>query len=70
LKIFKLTLSIRTIVNYLIFITLLILVSKWQPSGNILITMQIFLGVSLMFLLSFIDLKNLKDLFLKNPNFK
>jgi O-antigen/teichoic acid export membrane protein len=70
LKIFKLTLSIRTIVNYLIFITLLILVSKWQPSGNILITIQIFLGVSLMFLLSFIDLKNLKDLFLKNPNFK
>jgi O-antigen/teichoic acid export membrane protein len=70
LKIFKLDVSLKSIFNFSLFITLLILASKWQSSGNFLILTQLLLGVSLMFLLSFIDLKNLKDLVLKNPNFK
>lgn len=70
LKIFKLAVSLKTIFNFSLFITLLILASKWQSSGNFLIMTQLLLGVSLMFLLSFIDLKNLKDLLLRNPNFK
>ena len=69
-KLFKLAVSPKTIMNYSIFITFLILASKWQSSGNFLILTQLLLGVSLMFLLSFIDIKNLKDLVLRNPNFK
>ncbi len=61
LKIFKLAVSIKTIFNFSLFIILLIIASRWQTSGNILILTQLILGVSLMFLLSFIDLKNLKD---------
>jgi O-antigen/teichoic acid export membrane protein len=70
LKIFKLTISIKTILSYSIFIFLLIFVSKWQASSNFLIVFQLLLGVMLMFFLSFIDVKNLKDLILRNPNFK
>jgi O-antigen/teichoic acid export membrane protein len=70
LKIFKLVISFRTIFNYVIFITLLVLVSNWQSDGNFLIVIQLLLGISLMFLLSFIDIKNLKDLIFRNPNFK
>jgi O-antigen/teichoic acid export membrane protein len=70
LKLFKLAVSPKTIMNYSIFITFLILASRWQSSGNFLILTQLLLGVTLMFLLSFIDIKNLKDLVLRNPNFK
>ena len=70
LKVFKLAVSLKTIFNFSIFITLLFLASKWQSSGIYLIISQLMIGVSLMFLLSFINLKNLKDLALRNPNFK
>ncbi|MBM3186209.1 MAG: oligosaccharide flippase family protein [Bacteroidetes bacterium] len=70
LKVFKLAVSLKTIFNFSIFITLLFLASKWQSSGIYLIISQLIIGVSLMFLLSFINLKNLKDLALRNPNFK
>jgi O-antigen/teichoic acid export membrane protein len=70
LKVFKLAVSLKTIFNFSIFITLLILASKWQSSGIYLIISQLIIGVSLMFILSFINLKNLKDLALRNPNFK
>lgn len=70
LKIFKLTISFKTILNYSIFIASLILVSKWQSSSDFLFVIQLILGVSLMFLLSFIDLKNIKALVIKNPTFK
>jgi O-antigen/teichoic acid export membrane protein len=70
LKIFKLTISIRTILNYIVFIGLLILLSNWQISSDFLIVFQLLLGIILMFLLSFVDPKNVKDLVLRNPNFK
>jgi O-antigen/teichoic acid export membrane protein len=70
LKIFKLTISIKTILNYLVFITLLVLLSNWQFDSDFLIPVQLFVGALLMFMLSFVDLKNVKDLVLRNPNFK
>jgi len=70
LKVFKLAISMKTIFNYFIFITLLVFVSNWQSNNHFLIVFQLSIGVLLMFILSFVDLKNLKDLFLRNPNFK
>jgi O-antigen/teichoic acid export membrane protein len=70
LKIFKLTISIKTLIKYLMFVLLIVSVSFWQEANEYLILYQILLGISLMFALSFVDLKNLKELFLKNPSFK
>lgn len=70
IKIFKLTISVKTIFNYLIFISLLITLSQWQLKSDFLIPFQLLVGVLLMFILSFVDLKNVKDLVLRNPNFK
>jgi O-antigen/teichoic acid export membrane protein len=70
LKIFKLTISIKTILNYSFFIIALVLISNWMANDNLLMPIQLILGIALMFILSFIDLKNLKDLFLRNSSFR
>jgi O-antigen/teichoic acid export membrane protein len=70
LKIFKLTISVKTIFNYFMFIILLVLLSNWQFSSDFLIPFQLSVGLILMFVFSFVDLKNVKDLVLRNPNFK
>jgi hypothetical protein len=70
IKIFKLTISVKTIFNYLVFISLLVMLSQWQLKSDFLILFQLLVGVLLMFILSFVDLKNVKDLVLRNPNFK
>lgn len=62
LKIFKLTISSKTIFKYSIFIAMLIITSQWQSNGDFLILIQLILGITLIFLFSFIDIKNLKDL--------
>jgi O-antigen/teichoic acid export membrane protein len=70
LKIFSLAISIKTFLNYLVFIILLFSLSNWLTDYDLLMPIQLILGVTLMFVLSFIDLKNLKDLFLKTSSFK
>lgn len=70
LKVFKLSISIKTISKYLFFIGLLIALSIWQVKSDYLIFFQFLLGTSLMFALSFIDFQNLKELFLKSDKFK
>jgi O-antigen/teichoic acid export membrane protein len=70
LKTFKLSVSYRTILNYSFFIISLVLTSNWMAKDNLLIPIQLILGIALMFILSFIDLKNIKDLFLRNSSFK
>lgn len=62
LKIFKLTISSKTIFKYSIFIAMLIITSQWQSNGDFLILIQLILGITLIFIFSFIDIKNLKDL--------
>jgi O-antigen/teichoic acid export membrane protein len=69
LRIFKLNISLITILNYSLFVLALVLISNWLVNSDWLISIQLVLGISLMFILSFIDLKNLKELFLKSSNF-
>lgn len=70
LKIFKIRISMNTFFKYTFFVTLLVLVSFWQSTNDLLILIQLLLGIILMFSFSFVDIKNLKDLVLKNPDFK
>lgn len=70
LKIFKLAFSAKTIFKYSLYIFILILASQWKLNGDLQIIIQLILGITLMLLLSFVDIKNLKDLVLRNPNFK
>jgi hypothetical protein len=60
----------NTFLKYTFFVALLVLVSFWQSTNDLLILIQLLLGIILMFSFSFVDIKNLKDLVLKNPDFK
>lgn len=65
LRIFDLSISFNTISKYVLFVVLIVSLSYWQSKSNFLIFYQLFIGTLLMFTLSFIDLKNIRKLFLK-----
>jgi O-antigen/teichoic acid export membrane protein len=70
LKLFELTISFKTILKYLIFVIMLLLISYGLSLSQLLIPTQLLIGTAMMFLFSFVDLKNLKELLLNNSNFK
>jgi O-antigen/teichoic acid export membrane protein len=70
LRVFNLTISIKTISSYAGFVALLILFSYWWLNSSYLLLFQLILGVLLMFLFSFIDFRNLKELLVKNESLK
>lgn len=70
LKVFKLKISVKTISYYFIYISLLVVFSYWLVNSDYLLLYQSLFGVLLMFVLSFIDLRNLKGLLVKNDSFE
>ena len=70
LKVFKLKISVKTISYYFVYILLLVVFSYWLVNCDYLLLYQSLFGVLLMFVLSFIDLRNLKGLLVKNDSFE